>query len=105
MSADEKRRYPRYPFVAEITYRSDSPPVVARISDLSEGGMFVDTVSPLDDRLQVTFSFHLPDNYPDIAVTGTGRVAWSQSTIGMGVEFLEVDGIGGERIRKFLAGV
>jgi uncharacterized protein (TIGR02266 family) len=105
MSFLEKRRHPRHPFIAEIRFSSDSPPITARIADLSEGGVFVDTVTPLEEGATVSVSFYLPGDSPESPVTGTGRVAWSQATVGMGIEFDVLDEGGRRRIKTFLAGV
>lgn len=103
MTSVTKRKYPRRPFVAEIRYRSESPVVTARIADISEGGLFVNTANPLPIDSEFSLSFYLPDNYPDIAIVVTGRVAWSRAAAGMGIEFVNIDEQHRGRIRKFLA--
>jgi Tfp pilus assembly protein PilZ len=102
MTIDEKRSWPRHHFLAEIQYRSNCPPLLGRIMDLGEGGIFIDTMVPLAAGAPVTFSFFIPDNYPDISITGSGRVAWQQKAAGMGVEFLQMNEKSRERIKSFL---
>jgi Tfp pilus assembly protein PilZ len=102
MTVDEKRSCPRHHFLAEIKYRSNSPPLLGRIMDLSEGGIFIDTMVPIEAGAPVAFSFFIPDNYPDISIAGSGRVAWQQKAAGMGVEFLQMNEKSRERITSFL---
>jgi len=105
MAYEEKRRFPRHPFIAEVRFRSDSPPVMARIADISEGGIFIDTVVPLSEGSMVTVSFYLPDGHPDTPFEGSGKVAWTQTTVGVGIEFDNLDEGNRERLKKFLAGI
>ena len=102
MNFEEKRKHPRHHFLAEIRYRSNSPAVTARITDLSEGGMFIDTVNPLEDDIPVAFSFHIPDDHPADAISGRGRVAWGHATVGMGIQFLEMEEAARKRVKAFL---
>ena len=102
MTFEEKRKFPRHHFIAEIQYKSDSPRMKARIADISEGGIFIDTVTPLENNMTVNFSFYIPDSNPSFAISGTGRVAWVDRTVGMGIEFLEVDETSRRRIADFL---
>lgn len=102
MTFVEKRKFPRHHFIAEIQYKSNSPKMKARIADISEGGIFIDTVTPLERNMTVNFSFYIPDSCPTIAISGRGRVAWVDMTVGMGIEFLEVDETSRRRIVNYL---
>jgi hypothetical protein len=95
----ERRKYPRHPIVIEIHYQSDSPVICARLADLSEGGMFVDTVNPLPPGTEVKFRFRLPSKADEPPLVGIGRVAWNQPTVGMGIEFVRFGADGWARLR------
>jgi Tfp pilus assembly protein PilZ len=95
----DRRKYPRHPIIIEIHYQSDSPVLRARLADLSEGGMFVDTVNPLPVGTEVKFRFRLPSKAEDPPLVGIGRVAWLQPTVGMGIEFVRFGADGWARLR------
>lgn len=98
----ERRRFPRHPVVVEIDYQSDSPVLRSRLSDLSEGGMFVDTVTPLPQGTEIKFRFRPSPKAEEPALVGLGRVAWNQATVGMGIEFVRFSADGWDRLRSFL---
>ena len=56
----DKRSFERRTLFSEIRYISNSPELSARISDISVGGLFVDTVNPLDLGAEVKFTLTLP---------------------------------------------
>ncbi|HWR98274.1 MAG TPA: PilZ domain-containing protein [Candidatus Methanoperedens sp.] len=97
----ERRRFPRHPIIIDIHYQTDSPVLRARLSDLSEGGMFVDTVNPLPPGTEVKFRFRLPSEADAPPLIGLGRVAWNQPTVGMGIEFIRFSADGLDRLRAF----
>jgi uncharacterized protein (TIGR02266 family) len=105
MTTDEKREFTRHDFIAEVKFSSDSPPVSARISDVSVGGIFIDTITPLPANTMVTVSFYIPDANPASPITGSGKVMWAQETVGMGIEFVNLDEKIRERLKKFLADI
>jgi len=82
------RREPRYPFIAsaELLEENSGSRMSTRISDLSLGGCYVDTVNPLPDgtlvRLKIftqTHSFEAP-----------ATVVYSHTHLGMGMKFGDV---------------
>jgi len=97
----ERRRFPRQPVIVELDYQSDSPVIRARLSDLSEGGMFVDTVNPLPPGSELKFRFRLSRNADEPPLVGLGRVAWNQPMLGMGIEFVRFNADGWERLRSY----
>jgi c-di-GMP-binding flagellar brake protein YcgR len=105
MTFDEKRKFTRHDYIAEVKYRSNCPPVRARISDISEGGIFIDIITPLPANTMVTVSFYIPDANPDSPITGSGKVVWAQETVGMGIEFVNLDEKIRERLKKYLADI
>jgi len=84
----EQRREPRYPFIAcaEVLEEGSGARMNTRISDLSLGGCYVDTINPLPDGTSVqvkifteTHSFEAP-----------ATVVYSHLHLGMGMKFLEM---------------
>jgi PilZ domain len=82
------RREPRYPFIAsaEVVEENSGARMSTRISDLSLGGCYVDTINPLPDGTVVhlkiftgTHSFEAP-----------AKVVYSHIHLGMGMQFREV---------------
>jgi uncharacterized protein (TIGR02266 family) len=104
MEEKERRSAPRIPKMIEINFSSNSPPIHARISDLSERGIFIDTVNPLKAGSIVKFKFFLGDPAGEKAIEGEGRVVWNQETVGMGIEFVGLSPEDRERIQSFVAG-
>lgn len=98
----EKRKYTRYPLIAEIQYESDSPMLTARISDISLGGLFIDTVNTLDIESKVKFSLLLPAEISTEPIQGEGIVTWCQSMMGMGIRFTRMTRDDWEKIRSFV---
>jgi hypothetical protein len=94
------RREPRYPFIAsaELFEEISGSRMNSRISDLSFGGCYVDTINPLPDgtavRLKIfteTHSFEAP-----------ATVVYSHAHLGMGVKFRELQPIQEEVLRLWL---
>lgn len=103
MEQPDRRRAPRIPRMIEIRFQSDSPPMTARLTDISEQGLFVDVPNPLSAGARVTLNFRLtgaPDEKPIVV---EGKVAWHQQTVGMGVEFVQLSDEDRARIRAWIA--
>lgn len=98
----DKRKFARCPLIAEIRYKSDSPVLNARISDISLGGLFVDTVNALELDTKVRFSLVFPREYSDDPIQGEGVVTWSQLTVGMGIRFTRMTRPDWEKIRSYI---
>jgi hypothetical protein len=101
--SQERRTFPRVPIVIEIYCQSDFPVIRSRLADLSEGGLFVDTMNPLPPGTEIRFRFEPPGRGPRLPIEGLAKVAWNQPTVGMGVEFIRFGGDGWDRLRAFLA--
>ncbi len=84
----ERRRGPRYPFIAamEITEVLTNTVVRARTSELSFYGCYVDTMNPLplDTMVQITIT------HGGNVFKAGGRVIYDQQNMGMGVAFLGI---------------
>lgn len=98
----ERRKFPRYPIIIDIFYQSESPVLQARLTDLSEGGMFVDTVNPLPPGTAVKFRFLISDKSAEPPLVGIGKVTWNQPTVGMGIEFTRFGADDWDRLRSYL---
>jgi c-di-GMP-binding flagellar brake protein YcgR len=103
MDSQDRRRAGRISHLVEIRYASDSPPLTARVTDVSETGLFVDARSPLPDGAPVTFSFFLTNSPWDQPITGEGKVVWRQEGVGMGIEFLAMTDEDRTKLRLFVA--
>jgi uncharacterized protein (TIGR02266 family) len=102
MESSDRRRSPRIPHLVEIRYASDSPPMTARVTDVSEQGLFVDARNPLPQGARVTFSFLLTNDPWDKPITGEGSVVWHQEAVGMGIEFVQLTDEDRTKIRLFV---
>jgi len=101
MEQQERRNGLRIPKMIEINYSSNSPPINARITDLSEKGIFIDTVGPLQAGTMLKFKFSLNDSPSEKPIEGEGKVAWNQQTVGMGIEFSYLSNEDRDRLKNF----
>jgi uncharacterized protein (TIGR02266 family) len=99
---EDKRKYSRYPLIADIQYESNSPVLNARVSDISLGGLFIDTVNALELGSKVRFSLVLPRELSADPVEGEGVVTWSQLTVGMGIRFTRMARSDWEKIKSYV---
>ena len=89
MSSPEKRRkHARIDLINEVIFGSGSHEVRACWSDISEGGIYVQTMNPLPPGSQVKLKIRFEgDPKPYLAV---GIVRHSLSSVGMGIEFTHI---------------
>ena len=85
----ELRRSPRIPFIAsaEITEVDTEVRLIARTGDLSKGGCYLDMVNPLPQGTAVKVAIAHGNRTFD----ATAKVIYSQTPLGMGLEFREID--------------
>ncbi len=102
MDDREKRRSVPIEKKLEVRYWTDGPTEHATISDLSQHGIFIDTINPLDPGTILSFSFRLTDDPLSKPVEGNGKVAWAQPALGMGVEFQNLSPVYVDRIKYFV---
>jgi hypothetical protein len=85
----ERRHAPRYPFIAEaeVTETSSDTKLVAKTSDLSIRGCFLDMLnpSPQGTNVRVTIS------HEGATFTALGSVVFVLPNMGMGVVFTSVE--------------
>jgi len=81
------RTNPRFLFIAEarVAEIGDEQGIVARISELSSLGCYVDTVNPLPDGTKLQISIR----YGCSTCNFTGNVIYRHPGFGMGVRFAE----------------
>src|ERR1700680_4068318 len=87
---EDRRRFPRYPFIAYAEVTDTKPPHVrikARTSDLGREGCYVDTISPLEIGTNVSIRI-MKDNK---AFSTKAMVLYSTLGMGMGVIFTSVE--------------
>ncbi len=100
-SGPERRTSVRVEVPLDATYSSNSPPVRARVQDLSEHGLFIDTNHALPVGSILEIQFDLPDEGPRIETQA--RVAWSAPMMGSGVQFQALSESERTRIKFFVA--
>ncbi|MGB5162994.1 MAG: PilZ domain-containing protein [Thermoanaerobaculia bacterium] len=106
-SSDERRKGSpvRVQRPLDATYSADSPPMQARIEDISERGCFIDAQHPPPTGTQIRIRFSLPSDPSGEPVECDALVAWMQPNVGMGVQFLDLPQETSDRIRFFIASV
>ena len=88
------RRQPRLPISLEVAYRTAGAFLVSYSINLSKGGIFLETATPLEVGESVTLRFDVPGVGP-LEVVGT--VAWVRAGShdglpdGMGIQFDQLD--------------
>ncbi len=99
----DNRGFERRALFAEIRYVSNSPELSARISDISVGGLFVDTINALDLGAEVKFKLILPGADGGREIEGEGKVTWRQETVGMGIQYTRMRRDDWEAIRSYIS--
>ena len=96
----EKRRTPRFPFdaVAEITERGSSGELLARVSELSVNGCYIDEQNPFPSGTIVTLKIVSESEVFD----ATARVLYARPNLGMGLVFQDVSLRSGAVLRQWL---
>ena len=103
------RRYQRVPLEMEVEYRDGENFVKAKSRNISQGGMFIESRTPLPDGGCTRVRFVIEKDRD--AVELEGKVAWScaeserkreTAPTGMGVEFIEKDGEKRELVGRFV---
>jgi hypothetical protein len=84
----EKRRAPRYPFVASAEVRTEitGAQLAARISDISSTGCYVDTINLLEGGTSVGLKIHTETQVFEAPAT----VVYAHTHLGMGLKFGEL---------------
>lgn len=102
---DDNRLAVRIKKALDVVYSSGSPPIDARLEDLSETGMFIETSHPLEVGAELEFTLALPGDEAGRPVRGQGKVMWSDQAVGVGVHFTDIKDEDRERLKWFVAEV
>lgn len=84
----ERRRTPRYPFVAtaEVVDTSSGVSVAARVSELSLYGCYIDMTNPPPEGTSIMVKVYSGGRY----LEASGKVVYSAPNLGVGVSFHNV---------------
>ncbi len=82
------REQDRIPLSLEVILDSSSGKREARISDISLGGCYVDTITPAGEGESVSLQIRVPATEEMIPFTGT--VVYSMEQLGFGVRFTDM---------------
>lgn len=85
---DERRRTPRYPFIAtaEIIPSPTTTGVSARVTELSLHGCYIELPNPLPQGSELTVKIYAEGKFFE----ASGVVVYSQPALGFGVSFENV---------------
>ena len=88
MDYREKRRTPRYPFiaVAEITDAASDAPLNSQVAELSLNGCYIDMLNTLPVNTKVTVKIFADSE----CFEATASVIYSHEGLGMGLAFQDV---------------
>jgi len=97
----EKRRNPRFPFVAvaNITERESGGELVTQVSEISVNGCYVDEQHPLPSGTVVTLKIFANSE----VFEATAKVLYAHTNLGMGLVFEDVSIRSGVVLREWLA--
>jgi len=97
----KQRRAPRYQFIAEaeVTETLSDTNLIAKTSDLSIGGCFLDMLNPTPRGTQVRVRI----SHEGATFTALGKVAFILPNMGMGVTFTSIEQDQQAILQKWLA--
>ncbi|MEP7074187.1 MAG: PilZ domain-containing protein [Acidobacteriota bacterium] len=81
------RQNERIPFYTEVMIQSESGTRGARISDVSTGGCYIDTIAPAREGEEVCFDIR---DRSGNTLSFTGTVAYVMENMGFGIQFTEL---------------
>lgn len=83
-----------------VSYRAGQTIAGALSANIGKGGIGIRTMSPLASGTTVDLKFKLPNGH--VELEATGRVAWSNRQVGMGIQFERMDRDAQSAIDKFI---
>jgi uncharacterized protein (TIGR02266 family) len=95
-----RRASPRVPAGIPVAYRAGATVAAAVTLDIGKGGLAIRTMTPLARDTPIHVKFRLPGATHDIEATG--RVAWTDRKVGMGIQFEHVSSNDQRAIDAFL---
>jgi len=78
------RKEERFQYFAEIALESAAGTHGARISDISLGGCYIDTIAPAREGEEISFEF---ENVVDAGLRFSGVVTYVLENMGFGIKF------------------
>jgi len=96
----DRRSSARVSLGIPVSYRAGQTIAGALTANIGKGGIGVRTMSPLAHGTAVHVKFKLPTSATEIEATG--RVAWSNRQVGMGIQFERMDNDAQTAIDKFV---
>jgi uncharacterized protein (TIGR02266 family) len=81
----DRRSSPRVTLGIPVSYRAGHTIAGALTLNIGKGGLAIRTMSPMPQGTSLQIKFRLPGMKDDIDTTG--RVAWSDRKVGMGIQF------------------
>ena len=89
MEYKERRRGPRYPFIAsaELIEQKADVRIASRVSELSKHGCYLDMMNPFPTGTLVLVKISAGEDF----FQSKGKIVYSQMNMGAGVGFLEID--------------
>jgi uncharacterized protein (TIGR02266 family) len=85
-----------------VSFRFGKSLAVAVTLDIGTGGIGIRTMEPIAKDSTVDVRFRLPGIATELQATG--RVAWSDRRVGMGVEFVDISATDSSAIESFVEG-
>ena len=98
MADNERRIEKRVPFIKEIEVVGIG---TRRCSDLSIGGMYLETVAIFPVGTVLDLRFKLDDSSED-SIQVQARVSYVHSGMGLGLRFINLSPTNGEKIQKWI---
>ena len=95
----ERRRFFRYPLSLPVQLTLNGVEQRSMMTNLSEGGMAVYIVKPVEHPRMIEFAFELPSGD---SISGKGSIAWANNEGMLGIKFQFLRGKGEEILQKWL---
>ena len=95
-----RRASPRVALGIPVSFRAGQTIAGALTLNIGKGGLAIRTMSPLAPDTPLHLKFRLPGGGADIEVSG--RVAWSDRKVGMGIQFDGMEDRDQERLDAFV---
>jgi uncharacterized protein (TIGR02266 family) len=103
VSTSDRRRSDRIPIEMWVEQSRDKELYFQRSANLSAGGLFLENTIPHPVGTRIKLQFTLPGDTGPLELEGEIVSAASQSELGMGVKFVDVDAAVQQRIDAFIA--
>jgi PilZ domain-containing protein len=98
--SDDRRREDRLEVCLDATWDGESGNYTARVTDLSEGGCYLDTMGEAQSGDIVSFKLQLPGgDWLEL----TGEVAHQSPPMGFGLRFVDLSDEQTEKLHSFIA--